>query len=72
MILESLWYHDGDGHENVAWKWICFHSISDAITPTLLLCQMQANSFWAEFPPKNHIQRQKKKENLAVACLHPP
>ena len=53
-------------------KWICFYSISNAITPTQLLCQMQANSFWAEFLPKNHIQRHKKKENLAVTCLRRP
>ena len=32
---------------------------------------MQANSFWAEFP-KNHIQVQKEKENLAIAFLRPP
>ena len=63
MILESLWYHDGDGHENVAWKVNLF---------SFNLWRDYSNSFWAEFLPKNHIQRQKKKENLAVACLHPP
>ena len=72
MILWSLRFHDGDGHQNLAWKLNLF-SISNAITPTHLLCQMQENSFWAEFlPKKRHIQRQKKKENLAVACLRPP
>ena len=30
-------------------KWICVLLISIAITPTHLLCQIQANSFWAEF-----------------------
>ena len=30
-------------------KWICVLSISIAITPNHLLCQMQANPFWAEF-----------------------
>ena len=32
---------------------------------------MQANSFWALIP-KNHIQVQKEKENLAVASWRPP
>ena len=32
---------------------------------------MQANPFLAEFL-QNHIQVQKEKENLAVACLRPP
>ena len=30
-------------------KWICVRSISITITPTHLLCQMEANSFWAKF-----------------------
>ena len=30
-------------------KWICVLSIFITITPTHLLCQMQANSFWAKF-----------------------
>ena len=42
-----------------------------AIAPTHLLCQMQANSFLAEFL-RTISQVQKEKENLAVACLHPP
>ena len=34
------------------------------MTPTHLLCHLRI--------PKNHIQVQKEKENLAVACLRPP
>ena len=30
-------------------KWICVLAISIPITQTRLFCQMQANSFWAEF-----------------------
>ena len=51
MQLGSLRYYDGDGrHEKLnVKKWICVLSISIPITTTHLLCQMQANSFWAEF-----------------------
>jgi len=30
-------------------KWIHIFSLSIVIIPTCLLCQMQANSLWAEF-----------------------
>ena len=45
-IKGGLRYHDGDSLKKMSLKKrICVLSISIAITPTHLLCQMQANSF---------------------------
>ena len=45
LIIGSLRYHDGDGHEKVSQKvnLRSFNLYRD--TSTHLLCQMQANSF---------------------------
>ena len=46
-LLNLLPFHvgDGDGHENIAYKVNqCVLSISNAIIPIRVLCQMQANS----------------------------
>ena len=63
-LLGSLRYHDSDGHENVAEKENLRSFNLYTMTPTRLLCHLRI--------PKNHIQVQKEKENLAVACLRPP
>ena len=42
-------------------KWICVLLISIAITPTHLLCQIQASSFWAEFLRITFKFRKRKK-----------
>ena len=70
-IIGSLRYHDGDGHEKVTQKVSLrsfslyrdyFNSFTLSNTSKLFLSRI----------PKNHIQVQKEKENLVVACLRPP
>ena len=54
-----------DNHENVAWKRkFPFFAVSILITPTRLLCQMQANSSGVEFRwiSINHIQVHEENE----------
>ena len=59
-LLNLLPFHvgDGDGHENIAYKVNqCVLSISNAIIPIRVLCQMQANSdSGAEFLPVSLTQ----------------
>ena len=70
-LLGSLWYQGGDGHENVAWKMTlrCFNLYPDYSNSFTL---SNASERYLSRIPKNHIQVQKEKENLAVACLRPP
>jgi len=52
-------------------KWICVRSISITITPTHLLCPIQANSFWAEFLRTTFKNRKRKKiQPSLVYVLH--
>ena len=50
-------------------KWIHIFSVSIAIIPTRLLCQMQANSSGAEF--LSTISKFMKRMNFVIACLRP-
>ena len=70
-LLGSLRYQDGDGHENVAWKMTLrsFNLYPDYSNSFTL---SNASELFLSRIPKNHIQGQKEKENLAVACLRPP
>ena len=68
-------YHDGDGdgdgHENVAYKvnLRSFNLYRDYSLKSFTF--FNASELCLSEIPKNHIQVQKKKENLAVACLRP-
>ena len=54
-----------DGHENVAYKANqCVFSISIAIIPIRLLCQMQANYSGAEFLPVSLSSQRERKFGL--------
>ena len=69
-LLGSLRYLDGDGHENVAWKvnLLSFNPDSDYSNSFTL---SNASELFSSRIPKNHIQVQKEKENLAVANRRP-
>ena len=71
--IGSLRYHVDDGHTTKISlkKWIRVLSISIAIIPTRLLCQMQANSSGAEFlrTVSKFIKRKKISSSL-VNVLH--
>ena len=71
LIIGSLRYHDGDGHEKVTQKVNLrsfnlyrdyFNSFTLSNTSKLFLSRI----------PRNHIRVQEEKENLVVACLRPP
>ena len=69
--LGSLRYRDGHGHENVASKvnlrsFDLYRDHSNSFTLS------NASELFLSRIPKNHIQVQKEKENLVVACLRPP
>ena len=56
---------DDEGHENVAYKANqCVFSISIAIIPIRLLCQMQANYSGAEFLPVSLSSQRERKFGL--------
>ena len=65
-----LRYHDSDGHENVTYKvnlrfFNLYRDYSNSFTLS------NASELFLSRIPKNHIQVQIEKENLAVACLCP-
>ena len=69
--FELAFGHDGDVYENVAWKvnlrsFNLYRDYSNSFTLS------NASELFVSRIPKNHIQVQKEKENLAVACLCPP
>ena len=71
--IGSLRYHVDDGHATKMSlkKWIRVLSISIAIIPTRLLCQMQANSSEAEFlRTVSRFTKRKKISSLLVNVLH--
>ena len=72
QIVRSLRYHDSDGHENVAYKvnlrsFIHYRDYSNSFT----LSNVSELSVLSRIP-KNYIQVQREKDNLAIACLRPP
>ena len=72
LIMGSLRYHDGDGHEKVTQKvnLRSFNLYRDYFNSFTL---SNVSKLFLSRIPKNHIQVQKKKkENLVVACLSPP
>ena len=63
--VPTLRYHDGDGHENVAYKAKpCVLSNSIAIIRIRLLCQMQPNYSGAEFLPVSLSSQRERKFRL--------
>ena len=70
-VIGSLKYHDGDGHENFASK-VNFHSFNLYRDYSNSFTLSNANDLFLSRIPKNHVQVQEEKENLAVACLRPP
>ena len=66
--IGSLIYQHGDDHENVASKvnLRSFNLYSNSFT------FLNTNELFLSRIPKNHIQVQIEKENLAVACLRSP
>ena len=71
LIIGSLRYHDGDGHEKVTEKvnLRSFNLYRDYFNSFTL---SNASKLFLSRIPKNHIQVQKEKENLVVACFRPP
>ena len=65
-----LRYHDGDGHENVTYKVnLRFFNLYRDYSNSFTLSNV--SKLFLSRIPKNHIQVQIEKENLAVGCLCP-
>ena len=71
LIIGSLRYHDGDGHEKVSQKvnLRSFDLYRDYFNSFTL---SNASKLFLSRIPKNLIQVQKEKENSVVPCLRPP
>ena len=71
LIIGSFRYHDGDGTNFVTQKvnLRSFNLYRDYFNSFTF---SNASKLFLSRIPKNHIQVQKEKENLVVACLRPP
>ena len=70
MIIGRLRYHDGDGHDNVQKNEFAFFQYRRDFSNSWLTLSNVSELLLSRIP-KNRIQVQKEKENLAVACLRP-
>ena len=70
LIIGSLRYHDGDGHEKVTQK-VNLRSINLYRDYFNSFTLSNAKKLFLSRIPENHIEVQKEKENLVVACLSP-
>ena len=68
IVIGSLRYHNGDSHENGEFEF--FQSLSRLLQ--LIYKLSNARELLLNRIPKNHIQVQKEKENLAFTSLCRP